>query len=101
MSKMSEPIAAVNTLVSGEITSDKAASKDISRVEVSSTSDESSNDTARLIVVPLSFKLASILLVSAIGFGSSWSSGITGAMKTTLKKVCQTAPDGRMMMEVI
>jgi len=28
----------------------------------------------------------SILMVSAIGFGSSWSSGITGAMKSTIKK---------------
>lgn len=36
--------------------------------------------------VPLKWKLTSILLVSAIGFGSHWSSGITGAMKSTLKK---------------
>jgi len=25
-------------------------------------------------------------MVSAIGFGSNWSSGITGAMKSTIKK---------------
>jgi len=37
--------------------------------------------------VPLSWKLVSIVLVTGIGFGSSWSSGITAAMKTTLKKV--------------
>lgn len=37
--------------------------------------------------VPLAFKIISILLVSGIGFGSSWSSGVTGAMKSTLKKV--------------
>lgn len=37
-------------------------------------------------VVPLKWKLTAILLVSAIGFGSHWSSGITGAMKTTMKK---------------
>lgn len=36
--------------------------------------------------VPLSWKLASIVLVTAIGFGSQWSSGITGAMKSTIKK---------------
>ncbi|RAL64984.1 hypothetical protein DID88_001574 [Monilinia fructigena] len=36
--------------------------------------------------VPLSWKLISILLVSMIGFGSHWSSGITGAMKSTIKK---------------
>lgn len=37
--------------------------------------------------VPLSWKIASVVLVSCIGFGSNWSSGITGAMKSTLKKV--------------
>ncbi|KAK5365795.1 hypothetical protein LTR20_009597 [Exophiala xenobiotica] len=36
--------------------------------------------------VPLRWKLLSIVLVTAIGFGSQWSSGITGAMKSTLKK---------------
>lgn len=36
--------------------------------------------------VPLRWKLASIILVSMIGFGSHWSSGITGAMKSTIKK---------------
>lgn len=36
--------------------------------------------------VPLSWKLASIVLVSAIGFGSQWSSGVTSAMKSTIKK---------------
>ncbi|RKL32552.1 hypothetical protein BFJ72_g10495 [Fusarium proliferatum] len=36
--------------------------------------------------VPLSWKLASIVLVSAIGFGSQWSSGVTSAMKGTIKK---------------
>ncbi|CAH0038475.1 unnamed protein product [Clonostachys solani] len=36
--------------------------------------------------VPLRWKIASIVLVTAIGFGSQWSSGITGAMKTTMKK---------------
>lgn len=34
----------------------------------------------------LKWKVVAILLVSAIGFGSRWSSGITGAMKSTLKK---------------
>lgn len=36
--------------------------------------------------IPLTWKLTSILLVSMIGFGSHWSSGITGAMKSTIKK---------------
>lgn len=36
--------------------------------------------------VPLSWKLLSVILVTAIGFGSQWSSGVTGAMKSTIKK---------------
>lgn len=58
--------------------------------EVIITSDSdperSLNETPKVIPVPLKWKLASILMVSAIGFGSNWSSGITGAMKTTIKK---------------
>lgn len=37
--------------------------------------------------IPWSMKILSVLLVSLIGFGSHWSSGVTGAMKSTLKKV--------------
>ncbi|KAF5702011.1 ferric-chelate reductase [Fusarium globosum] len=36
--------------------------------------------------VSLSWKLASVVLVTAIGFGSQWSSGVTSAMKSTIKK---------------
>ncbi|QGI68539.1 hypothetical protein CEK27_012510 [Fusarium fujikuroi] len=36
--------------------------------------------------VPLSWKLTSIVLVTAIGFGSQWSSGVTSAMKSIIKK---------------
>lgn len=36
--------------------------------------------------VPLSWKLMSVFLVTLIGFGSQWSSGVTGAMKSTIKK---------------
>ncbi|KAI9168010.1 Major facilitator superfamily domain-containing protein [Paramyrothecium foliicola] len=49
-----------------------------------STSDTSSQDERK--PVPLTWKLLSVLLVTAIGFGSQWSSGITGAMKSTIKK---------------
>lgn len=35
---------------------------------------------------PLKWKLAAVVFVTAIGFGSQWSGGITGAMKTTIKK---------------
>ncbi|PSN60813.1 MFS general substrate transporter [Corynespora cassiicola Philippines] len=50
----------------------------------SSVSERS--EGGRSTLVPLRMKLISILLVTAIGFGSRWSSGVTGAMKSTLKK---------------
>jgi hypothetical protein len=73
---------------SNEMSAESQVQKGYSGVEVSSIlADGSTNENSTLVTVPLSFKLASILLVSAIGFGSSWSGGITGAMKTALKKV--------------
>lgn len=36
--------------------------------------------------VPLKWKLMAILMVTAISFGGKWSQGITGAMKSTMKK---------------
>lgn len=35
---------------------------------------------------PLYWKFLAVILISCISFGSSWSSGITGALKSTLKK---------------
>ncbi|EQB49385.1 major facilitator superfamily transporter [Colletotrichum gloeosporioides Cg-14] len=35
---------------------------------------------------PMYWKLAAVIMISCISFGSSWSSGITGALKSTLKK---------------
>lgn len=37
---------------------------------------------------PLLAKLFAVFLISCISFGSRWSSGVTGAMKSTIKKVC-------------
>ncbi|KAJ3549977.1 hypothetical protein NM208_g217 [Fusarium decemcellulare] len=53
-------------------------------VEPCGTSEDSSSDGRQ--PVPLSWKIASVVLVTAIGFGSQWSSGITAAMKSTIKK---------------
>ncbi|RSL45015.1 hypothetical protein CEP54_014449 [Fusarium duplospermum] len=53
-------------------------------VEASGESDDFSSDGRQ--PVPLSWKIASVVLVTAIGFGSQWSSGITAAMKSTIKK---------------
>jgi hypothetical protein len=36
---------------------------------------------------PLAAKLFAVVLISCISFGSHWSSGVTGAMKSTIKKV--------------
>ena len=36
---------------------------------------------------PLAAKLCAVALISCISFGSHWSSGVTGAMKSTMKKV--------------
>ncbi|KAF9872097.1 major facilitator superfamily transporter [Colletotrichum karsti] len=46
-----------------------------------STSSESSKAQP-----PMYWKFAAVILISCISFGSSWSSGITGALKSTLKK---------------
>jgi hypothetical protein len=62
---------------------------------VASSGSSVRSEGGRSMLVPVKMKLISILLVSAIGFGSHWSSGVTGAMKSTLKKVrersCQVA----------
>lgn len=39
--------------------------------------------------VPWNIKVLSVIVVSMIGFGGHWSSGVTGALKSTLKKVSQ------------
>ncbi|KAJ4404610.1 hypothetical protein N0V91_005760 [Didymella pomorum] len=53
---------------------------------VASSGSSVRSEGGRSMLVPVKMKLISILLVSAIGFGSHWSSGVTGAMKSTLKK---------------
>jgi hypothetical protein len=67
--------------------------KSLHSVNINSTSSDSDIPApapSGQVEVPLRWKIASILLVSAIGFGSQWSSGVTGAMKTTIKKVSRT-----------
>ena len=58
--------------------------------DVAACSDASSNGRGgsdKSEAIPLKMKLIAILLVTATGFGSHWSSGVTGAMKSTVKKV--------------
>lgn len=51
-----------------------------------SDSENGSDKTAP----PLVAKLFAVFLISCISFGSHWSSGVTGAMKSTIKEVLQT-----------
>ncbi|THW05792.1 major facilitator superfamily transporter, partial [Aureobasidium pullulans] len=77
-----------------EITDETTNSKDGYDKEaqtVVTTLDDSSVNSSRdpantLPPVPLQMKLLSVLLVSCIGFGSQWSSGVSSAMKSTMKK---------------
>ena len=76
-------------------TSDSAAESPTSGKDVefavTTTQDSGSvssvgQEDSKRVPVPLIWELTSILLVSTIGFRSQWSSGITGAMKSTLKR---------------
>lgn len=58
---------------------DKRDDSSLDRVE----SPEDDGKTA----IPLNMKILSVVVVSLIGFGGHWSSGVTGALKSTLKKV--------------
>ncbi|KAH7140284.1 major facilitator superfamily domain-containing protein [Dactylonectria estremocensis] len=57
---------------------DKRDDSSLDRVE----SPEDDGKTA----IPLNMKILSVVVVSLIGFGGHWSSGVTGALKSTLKK---------------
>lgn len=52
-------------------------------VQSDDSTSQSSND---IKPPPLGAKLFAVFLISCISFGSHWSSGVTGAMKSTIKK---------------
>lgn len=56
-------------------------------VACSDASSDGRGGSDKSSAIPLKMKLIAILLVTATGFGSHWSSGVTGAMKSTVKKV--------------
>lgn len=60
-------------------------------VDNDGASQNESVDT-RSSKVPWHMKVIAVFLVSSIGFGSHWSTGVTGAMKSTLKKVRKDQP---------
>lgn len=60
-------------------------------VSIPSQGQSDSDEDAGKRPPPLWAKLFAVLLISCISFGSRWSSGVTGAMKSTIKKVCASA----------
>lgn len=68
------------------IMGDEEKNPTVADVSVGNESDTVS-ERQRSTNIPWSMKILSVVLVSLVGFGSHWSSGVTGAMKSTLKKV--------------
>jgi hypothetical protein len=66
--------------------SKEANTKTVAEVTSANQSDVDSQDHGKR-PVPMSMKILSVVVVSMIGFGGHWSSGVTGALKSTLKKV--------------
>lgn len=58
--------------------------------DIRTPSEESSDDSDGKRPPPLAAKLIAVGLISCISFGSHWSTGVTGAMKSTIKKVLKT-----------
>ncbi|KAH9859775.1 hypothetical protein IAQ61_011556 [Plenodomus lingam] len=69
-----------------QVASTKETVKDVVVAESEAPSTSEHGDLDHSSKIPLKMKLIALLLVTATGFGSHWSSGVTGAMKSTLKK---------------
>ena len=70
-----------------DVVSEPAAKdKPIPSEESSDNDNDNDSDDGRS-PPPLLAKLCAVILISCISFGSHWSSGVTGAMKSTIKKV--------------
>lgn len=75
-----------------EHTPPSAAVKAVAESDQDQTSSIASRDDgADKDPIPLKMKIISVVIVSMIGFGGHWSSGVTGALKSTLKKVSLTS----------
>lgn len=79
MTNISQPEAKTTS----RITDDEKGSTNSTSVTENDLGDGSDNSTQ---APPLRWKLMAIVLITAISFGSQWSSGITSAMKSTIKK---------------
>lgn len=77
---------------SGDVQDKEAQTAVVTALDNSSVNSSQDDPANTLPPVPLQIKLLSVLLVSCIGFGSQWSSGVSSAMKSTMKKVyCHTS----------
>ncbi|KAJ5335074.1 hypothetical protein N7452_007477 [Penicillium brevicompactum] len=72
---------AVDTSVSKSV---DVVSEPVRDIHTPEGSDNDSDNGKR--PPPLVAKLIAVMLISCISFGSHWSSGVTGAMKSTIKK---------------
>ncbi|KAH0009215.1 major facilitator superfamily transporter, partial [Aureobasidium melanogenum] len=72
--------------LSGDIQDKEAQTAVVTTLDNSSVNSSQDDPADALPPVPLKIKLLSVLLVSCIGFGSQWSSGVSSAMKSTMKK---------------
>lgn len=73
-----------------ELSEEKVPSSEVDAVahlERDDASIGSRGSDGRTSTVPWSMKIISVLLITAVGFGGKWSGGVTGAMKSTLKRV--------------
>lgn len=89
MANPSSPVRPADPESNEIISNEKAVPVALSELDDSkgsSRESSESNESSSQPEASLKWKIVAILLVSAIGFGSRWSSGITGAMKSTLKK---------------
>ncbi|KAJ6009379.1 hypothetical protein N7522_004395 [Penicillium canescens] len=74
---------AVSKTVVGVVS--EPVAKDKSTPSEESSDNDNDSDDGRS-PPPLLAKLCAVILISCISFGSHWSSGVTGAMKSTIKK---------------
>jgi hypothetical protein len=69
-----------------DVESTPASEGDHNTLVISDKESASQSDDDKKSPPPLAAKLFAVLLISCISFGSHWSSGVTGAMKSTIKK---------------
>jgi hypothetical protein len=89
MASASSPVRPADPESNEILNTEKVVPTTLSELDDAKGSSRESSESSESTGQPeasLKWKIVAILLVSAIGFGSRWSSGITGAMKSTLKK---------------